>query len=166
VIETDSTGYLRWTSPKVLMTGNAAIFKTQKILGGHAIVSDMFDRWRDTNKPATTYPGAGIMAHRDGYNVLYGDWSAKWYGDPQQSIIYTPSTTNLAVGFLYSLGVNTIQDYFYTATSPAIPRGFSAGQIVMNGNAYGPDGKSSPAIWHRFDAQAGVDSGVTDNGPQ
>ncbi len=30
--------------------------------------------------------GNGINAHREGYNVLYGDWSAKWWGDPQQKI--------------------------------------------------------------------------------
>lgn len=27
-------------------------------------------------------------AHRDGYNVLYGDWSARWYGDFQQRWIW------------------------------------------------------------------------------
>jgi hypothetical protein len=32
--------------------------------------------------------GAGFLGHRDGYNVLYGDWSARWYGDPQQAIIW------------------------------------------------------------------------------
>jgi hypothetical protein len=34
------------------------------------------------------YPGDGIYGHRDGYNVLYGDWSARWFGDPQQKLIW------------------------------------------------------------------------------
>jgi hypothetical protein len=29
-----------------------------------------------------------LYAHRDGYNVLHGDGSAKWHGDPQQSIVW------------------------------------------------------------------------------
>jgi len=67
------------------------IFRTSKILGGRAIVSDTFSKGRGQK---TTDPGYGIYAHREGYNVLYGDWHAQWYGDPQQRIIYwTQNTT-------------------------------------------------------------------------
>ena len=33
-------------------------------------------------------PGQGAYAHKDGYNVLYGDGHAAWYGDPDQRIMY------------------------------------------------------------------------------
>lgn len=34
--------------------------------------------------------GEGYYAHREGYNVLYGDWHVKWYGDPPQRYIWWP----------------------------------------------------------------------------
>ena len=57
------------------------IFKTQKQLAGRAIVSDTWGRTcvQQTYEPDS--PGEGFWGHRDGYNVLYGDWHAKWYGD-------------------------------------------------------------------------------------
>jgi prepilin-type processing-associated H-X9-DG protein len=36
----------------------------------------------------TVIPGDGIFAHRQGYNVLYGDGSARWQGDPQGTLIW------------------------------------------------------------------------------
>ena len=35
-----------------------------------------------------TLAGMGANVHKDGYNVLYGDYSVSWYGDPEQRIIY------------------------------------------------------------------------------
>ncbi|HRU06636.1 MAG TPA: hypothetical protein P5137_12780 [Candidatus Brocadiia bacterium] len=44
----------------------------------------------DPSQPRPTYPGDGLYAHREGYNVLRGDGSVRWFGDPQQKIIWTP----------------------------------------------------------------------------
>jgi prepilin-type processing-associated H-X9-DG protein len=41
------------------------------------------------------YPGDGAYGHRDGYNVLYGDGSVRWHGDPQQRLIWMPMPMNL-----------------------------------------------------------------------
>jgi len=54
--------------------------KTQKLLGGRPIVMDRFAQPEQND----LIPGDGAFAHRDGYNILYGDWSARWFGDPQQ----------------------------------------------------------------------------------
>ncbi len=90
---------LGWTKPAVQSAVGCPTFKTQKLLAGRALVSDTFT-WNFLNPsgpPANgtvtaargaSNPGYGRYAHRDGYNVLYGDWSASWYGDPQQRIMY------------------------------------------------------------------------------
>jgi len=83
----DYHGRLPWARPYVYLDFNTPIFKTQKLLGGRAIVSDALGKWhgRQDFDPS---PGFGIDSHKEGYNVLYGDWSAKWYGDPKQRIIW------------------------------------------------------------------------------
>jgi len=69
-------------------------FKTQKLLGPRALVSDSFSRrWSNgadlsgLQRGYHLYHGYGIFAHKEGYNVLYGDGHTKWYGDPQQRLI-------------------------------------------------------------------------------
>jgi len=62
-------------------------FKTQKILSNRALSMDTFSRVANSqSSPAE--PGVGYYGHRDGYNVLYGDYHVRWYGDPQQQIIW------------------------------------------------------------------------------
>ena len=88
--------YTAYTKPAVLAEVGCPAFKTQKLLKGRAIVSDTFtwhnldfrsvDGTYDTLSPFR--PGYGIYHHREGYNVLYGDWSAKWYGDPRRHIMW------------------------------------------------------------------------------
>jgi len=90
-------GYHLYVKPRLKITAGCPTFKTQKLLGGRALVADSFsqehhDPWDD---PGNEEPKAGMgwYAHRDGYNILYGDWSAKWYGDPNQRIIWWPPAT-------------------------------------------------------------------------
>ena len=64
------------------------MFPSRKQLANRCIASDTFFRCsRETKWPATT-PGIGRWVHKDGYNALYGDAHARWYGDPQQRIAY------------------------------------------------------------------------------
>jgi len=68
--------------------------KTQKILGGRSVVMDRFgqrgwDEGSETPKKCPDpYPSDGLYGHREGYNVLYGDWHAAWMGDPQERWIW------------------------------------------------------------------------------
>ena len=66
-------------------------FKTQKLLGGRAIVADSFGRGHPglTSLRHDVPVGDGFYAHREGYNVLYGDWHVKWYGDPQEVLMWS-----------------------------------------------------------------------------
>ena len=76
-------------------------FKTVRALGGRALVSDVFGRCQSTTD-ATHNKGAGVYAHRSGYDVLYADGHVAWYGDPQESFIWrrTPDAAKY-----YSLGL-------------------------------------------------------------
>jgi len=94
--------WIGYTKPLVKTAIGCPAFKTQKLLGGRSLVADTFS-WHNPDQRylrvedggndfyGTGYsmkPGYGIYAHRDGYNVLYGDWSAKWYGDPRKRILW------------------------------------------------------------------------------
>jgi len=81
------TGRIKYTKPLVRFEDGKPPFKTQRLLGSRALVSDTYSKWRDTE---TYEPGYGQYHHREGYNLLYGDWSAKWYGDPQQRFMFWP----------------------------------------------------------------------------
>lgn len=92
--------YVGYTKPGVITQAGCPQFKTQKLLDSRALVSDSFS-WRHkdarTTGASTPIPGMGYYAHRDGYNVLYGDWHASWYGDPQGFILWpkwSSSTTD------------------------------------------------------------------------
>ena len=141
---TPAEGRMLYTSPNRWVKDGEPPFKTQKQLQGRAIVADSFDRALDM---ADYDPGVGWWGHREGYNVLYGDWHAKWYGDPQQRFAYWPSW-----GFcnwdaeIMAMGNNVITDFERTAAD--------GGGIVTHGDG------GSVAQWHVFDVDSGVDVGV------
>ena len=100
--EVNKEALLPGTKPAV--TGRMAqpLFRTLRELNNRAIVSDCWDKganydglghyyysdpfpdWESTRN----IPGMGIAAHRTVYNTLYGDGSAKVYGDPQEKFIW------------------------------------------------------------------------------
>lgn len=139
-------GLMRKTNPNVIVQNGCATFKTQKILGGRAIVCDTFSWDHPTSNGGATsvqYPGYGWYHHRDGYNVLYGDWSAKWYGDAQQKMMYPIPTQiqNNMRSNQQSWHTNYITQYDWTNGA-----GSNAGRM---------EGSMDP--WHRLDAANNVD---------
>ena len=75
--------------------------KTTKTLGDRSVVADRFGKrawfdqswtqatsWLDCAAADSMYPGDGMFAHREGYNVLYGDGRCAWYGDPEGRIAW------------------------------------------------------------------------------
>jgi len=133
-----------YTRPTVSTQPQLPMFKTQKILGGRALMSDSFNK--HYGQP-TTDSGFGMFAHKDGYNVLYGDHHAVWQGDPQQRLIFWPQPA----------GVGSTH-YFY---SPSLT---SNGYFGVNGT-YAGDSRANSRdqavlAWHTFDVAADVDVGA------
>jgi len=62
--------YTRWVS-KEWQPNNTRL----NVLGRKAVVYDFFSN------------GFGQFSHKTGYNVLYGDWSARWFRDRTRAII-------------------------------------------------------------------------------
>lgn len=137
------TVYLTDTKPQVAVRAGCPIFKTQKILGGRALVTDSFSQHHKDEEHGFSDAGMGYYAHRQGYNVLYGDWHASWYGDPQERFIWWPPTYEVATRTDFpayeSLDINFL--YRYTDLHG------NTREVPCNGDA-----------WHSFDVTAGIDN--------
>ena len=147
------------TRPGVMTEVAAPSFKTQKLLANRAIVSDSFGRSYDAStggiytEGPDGHVGDGWYAHREGYNVLYGDWHAKWHGDPRQQYIWWPRIVWNA-----SYDVTANKQY---------GTGKSAGwwKAPLYANEYWSWGgsrmqHSGTYAWHVLDNDAGIDVDV------
>ena len=114
-------------------------FKTLRALGGRSLVADVFGRYEsvDASTEGSTWlqrftnRGAGLQAHRVGYNVLYGDGHAAWYGDPQEEFIWRANSSTA--------------DHFVSGLVPSW---------------YSPTNNHGILDFHLFDEAAGIDAGV------
>ena len=91
--------------------------------------------------------GKGKYAHRDRYNVLYGDWRAKWYGDPQERIMWCPGV------FVTGLS-DAEKPYPAYLGSAQLNSTFSWSYADGSG---GFDRTDNTQIWHVFDVEHQVD---------
>ena len=137
-----------WTSPMVSYDLRGPQFKTSKLLGGRAIVCDAFDsekRAASTTTPTPTKPGFGIYHHREGYNVLYGGGTVKWYGDPQQRIIWWPR----AYEFIFDSGYLDHETWHNLMSAGHVHSADATKQTALDCNHH--------KLWHTLDMNAGVD---------
>jgi prepilin-type N-terminal cleavage/methylation domain-containing protein/prepilin-type processing-associated H-X9-DG protein len=146
------------------------LFPTTKQLGARAIVSDTFSKgiWEDgLNRRVYTDDGSarptalsisskmdtmqicgmGVQAHRDAYNVLYGDGHAKAYGDPQETILWHEEGKGLGASSDNLYDTHFALNYWREGSSPY-------GNTSPDYNTFN---SSSAAIWHYFDVHGGVD---------
>ena len=148
------TGFLRGTNPSTKIEVACPPFKTQKILGGRAIVSDSFarnlDRYSQAEIPGPV--GDGWYAHREGYNVLYGDWHASWYGDPQERYSWWPVPTTYSAWDL----TDTVYSGAGTGSSAIFWYKQPDGTIIATGDKE----ESSAYAWHLLDMAAQIDVGA------
>jgi hypothetical protein len=109
-------------------------------------VADAFGK--NATEPAT-WAGPGYYAHRDGYNVLYGDWSAHWRGDPLQKFIWRWSA--VTPYSIYGGDTNVVDDGEYgpTIASTYLPQ-------VLGANA--SSGNGTVIQWHMLDLANGIDN--------
>jgi len=151
---------LQYTKPLTITTPGGPLFKTQKMLGGRAIVSDSFSKpSHHSSMSDSVRVGMGYYAHRDGYNVLYGDWSAKWYGDPEGRLMWW-----LYDGPFYFGGAN---DGWWPQMHRAVCLNFVREWLGVHGLANPvaatdvtyETNKRAATMWHILDVFAGVDVG-------
>jgi prepilin-type N-terminal cleavage/methylation domain-containing protein len=132
-------------------------FKTPKQLAGRALVADSY-----CNGPSVISGGGQLMpgdngfTHREGYNVLYGDWGARWYGDAEQRIIWWDQRNNdygdrdsNQIGFW----TTTLCMFNYTTLSFDTNSG-RAGYAPGSANYRE---RSWYTIWHYFDTAGNLD---------
>ena len=152
-----------WIRPRQVIKAGEPVFKTQKQLAGRAIISDTFGRaltdyWAGEN--GIGKPGLGVYAHREGYNVLYGDWSARWYGDPQQQIMWWPIQNRLAYArdaVMTGMCQNMLTYDIWNAktNNPQYTRNYIDTYIPNLTGRFGSVG--AIGVWHLFDVANGVD---------
>ena len=138
------------TRPLVKSTYGSPAFKTPKALGARALVSDTFDKgWVAACHGPKKY-GAGMFHHKDGYNVLYGDYHAEWYGDVDQMICMWPvesrdwggdtwTETDIDAGKTIHHEMSTVTGLIST---------YAVGNLSVG-----------YAVWHWFDEHASIDVG-------
>ena len=156
---------VRHTNPDRGVWPGEPVFKTQKQLGGRAIASDCWGRssmhQNEFAGLAVPQPGEGFYGHREGYNILYGDWHAKWYGDPQERVIWWPQLT--IAGAYANRATSSVKDERYSLVGNDLSDaeilyfddpGYSTRNLMCKSGLY---------IWHLLDVAAGLDVGVDDN---
>ena len=118
-------------------------FPTSKLLRGRALASDTFEKGRQTNLRGNPTYGGVLFHHRDGYNVLYGDFHAAWYGDPQMKIATAAVYYHLG-SWAQDMGANHLPSSFGGLSSAYVGGGtMTQGRIV----------------WHWFDEHSTIDVG-------
>jgi len=154
---------IAFTSPKVTTTFMAPPFKTQRRLQGRALVSDSWLKSPcdgksspNVNPPpinTTLNPGFGNRCHRDGYNVLYGDYAVSWYGDTEQRIIYwSPSSFTTARGTYIAGHINPNASHGGLQNSHDYRAQYTSdhrGLLLL------------PLVWHLLDQAHEMDTNVT-----
>ena len=135
----DSPQPVFYTKPQVTGEAGCPLFKTTRSLKDRALLSDRFDK-----NPAlpTHKEGFGATAHKNGYNVLYGDQHASWYADPELRLLYWPQPRKASV---FSANMA-----FTTAYDPTLTEAEDADACY--------DNRSQGVLaWHLLDVAAGID---------
>jgi prepilin-type N-terminal cleavage/methylation domain-containing protein len=137
------------TRPKVLTRFGSPDFPTSKLLGGRTLASDTFEKgWKTMYTGPVNY-GAVQFMHKDGYNVVFGDYHCDWFGDPEQKITCAAVFANGA-------------SWSETMVPPANHIPYSFGGLASS-YADTPGANSLTCgriVWHWFDMKASLDVGV------
>jgi prepilin-type N-terminal cleavage/methylation domain-containing protein len=164
----DGNSILRRTKPTVSARIGQPYFRTVRELAGRAILSDTFSKgfgnldvfgvyhdnaaWADPIANSQNVPGYGIKGHRSVYNVLYGDGSARNFGDPKESVIWHIEGVAMGSNEYSSKngnGRNQLSANHFYGTNGYRPFGATADLRNTDYTGLG--------IWHGFDVHVGID---------
>ena len=142
-----------YTRPQVTSEQGCPAFKTVRRLNNRAVVMDTFAK--DTS---VTVPGFGLRDHKDGYNVLCGDYSVRWYGDAEQRIIFWPDCSTTGTGSNPS-ALYTSDGYFCDRVFDPVTRTYVTGSYAAARTS------EVPLIWHLIDEAFDMDAGAPVSSP-
>jgi prepilin-type processing-associated H-X9-DG protein len=148
---------VHYTTPLVVTEMGCPSFKTDKQLAGRSIMADSFVRGTQDNDPDAMRPGFGVYHHKDGYNVLYGDGHAAWYGDPQQRIMWHATTTKTN-GSAVVWDTRYIFPHDYASQRIGTLAGCTVDSVMTRSTSGQIGGRNE--IYHQFDLLAGIDKGA------
>jgi len=155
VRKSDDRVEIHWTKPRVVTNHNCPLFKTAKIAGGRALVNDSCFKGVIGSPlgghPRYPGPGFGGWVHGDGYNLLYADSHAIWYGDPQGQIAWYDTSIS---GWIDIFGNLDICRSFLAETNCSMYAAYEGGYSVLPSETYLRT-KFEPH--HLFDMAAGID---------
>jgi prepilin-type N-terminal cleavage/methylation domain-containing protein len=148
---------IAFTKPKVVSSIFVPPFKTPRQLQGRTLVSDMWHKSTIVSKP-----GFGAQTHRDGYNVLYGDYHTAWYADAEQRIIYWSGySSTLAYPLIPS---RNVASGYWDLHGLGNSSPYAVEEYMGSHGPYLLESKYSlfldPVIWHNMDTYAGCDRDV------
>jgi len=135
---------IAFTNPRAVTTMMCPMFKTVNQQGNRALVADMF------HKQGPLTAGFGQDAHQEGYNLLFGDFHAMWYGDPAGRLIWWTYPPGQVCAMLQTLGF--CLPYSWGEAMDHNQAGSTTPPCLLE-NLKGGD----PMVWHNFDALAGED---------
>ena len=139
---------LSYVRPVVKASKGCPSFKTPKLLKNRSIVADLFTR---TSALSTSIkPGYGDRVHRDGYNVLYGDYHTAWYSDNEKRIQYIDPIDEQA-----SWGSENVN----WCISPTIYSWRSYNTAYRYEGDLNDNTEAWQVVYHLFDEHAGIDAG-------
>ena len=150
---------IAFTSPAQQTTPGGALFKTPRQQGNRALACDSWMKSTLVQKP-----GFGAQAHKDGYNVLYGNYQTKWYGDAPGAIMYwagrdgyltqLPGWTNW-----YNPGLTTSGSWWRAGQH----EGPNWMHNQVNNGMHGLYASTEPLVWHTLDTAVDVDTNANTN---
>jgi prepilin-type N-terminal cleavage/methylation domain-containing protein len=153
----NATAMVPYTRPVVYTSHNMGSFKTDRQLGARAVVADGFGN--AASRGVLPDRADGWYGHKDGYHLLLGDYSARWYGDPQRLALWKNADLTAQTGnqefprlpyFNYSYPNNwckSADDYYGGARGGESTDSWKHQQL--GGFWY----------WHLFDLAANMDVG-------
>ena len=163
-VTTDRTSVVRLpgTKPVIHAGLGQPLFRTQRALSGRCLVADTFSKGPQhydalgrnplplmgTDEDTVGIAGFALLHHREGYNLLYGDGHATWFGDPQQRIIWHKEAFDTKSAGI----VSTHYGRFSSARTMGKAYTHNGGLTSSRYFDATPN-----AIWHEFDTAAGLD---------
>jgi hypothetical protein len=139
-----------FTSPAVTTTPGCPAFKTPRGLGSRALASDSWEK-----STVVARPGFGAQAHRDGYQVLYGNYQTKWFPDRGGNLMYWSGRNGL-------LSPPPGATAWYTPGLGTTVTLWMAGQkerqgSPVNWSLHGLYASLDPLVWHQLDMAVDMD---------